>query len=586
MKKSNTYWENRKAQNMFEYMESAEETANQIAQIYYKASNYISYEIDTIFDRYSAKHKLSEKEAIKLLNSLDDRTSVKEAIKKLKQGVTAAEEKELIKMLESPAYRARIDRLQELQNEISLLMRNTYQQEKSFSTSHYVNLAQESYYKSMFDVQQMAGYGFNFSALSPTKIDKLLNSKWSGENYSNRIWNNTQALAQDLKEELLIDLLTGRSNKETAKIIQNKFAQGSSVARRLVRTESSYIANEMEMLSYEESKIETYIFVATLDLKTSEVCQRLDGKRFKVKDRKPGANCPPMHPWCRSTTICNITDKELANMKRRARNPITGKNELVPANMTYEQWYKKYVADNPDVQLMEKKVKNLSTDKEQYRRYKKELGEYAPESFENFQNLKYTDDNEYGVLKAQAKGMSYYNKALENEPEITHTVKEVAKSVGMDTLGLEYRVKSKDSYLRKIRSNFVPGDNEYEINDILRYTYGADAKNLTDKTLKSIDKYSSLGYNTIKVKNSWNDNLNPYKGINTTLKVPNGQKFELQYHTKESFGLKNGEMHKLYEKQRLIDDIYSNEYLELSDKMFELSDGLEIPTNIEVVKNK
>ena len=138
MKKSNSYWEKRKAQNMFEYMESAEETANKIAQIYYKASNYISYEIDSIFDRFTSKHKLTEKEAIKLLNSLNDRTSIKEAIKKLKAGVTTVEQKELIELLESYAYRARIDRLQELQNEISLLMKNTYQQEKNFNTSHYM----------------------------------------------------------------------------------------------------------------------------------------------------------------------------------------------------------------------------------------------------------------------------------------------------------------------------------------------------------------------------------------------------------------------------------------------------------------
>jgi SPP1 gp7 family putative phage head morphogenesis protein len=584
MKKSNSYWEKRKAQNMFEYVESAEETANKIAQIYYKASNYISYEIDSIFDRFTSKHKLTEKEAIKLLNSLDDRTSIKEAIKKLKAGVTTVEQKELLELLESYAYRARIDRLQELQNEISLLMKNTYQQEKNFNTSHYVNLAQESFYKSMFDVQQMSGHGFNFSGLSPTKIDKLLNSKWSGENYSNRIWKNTQALAQDVKEELLIDLLTGRSNKESSKIIQNKFAQGSSVARRLVRTESNYIANEMEMLSYEESGIETYIFVATLDLKTSKVCQGLDGKRFKVKDRKPNVNCPPMHPWCRSTTICNITDEELANMKRRARNPITGKNELVPANMTYDQWYKKYVEGNPDAQLIEKKVKNLTADKEQFKRYKKELGEHAPKDIEEFQNLKYTNENEYGILKAQVKGMSYYNKALENEPEITKTVTQVAKLVRMDTLGLEYRVKTKDSYLRKIRSNYKPGDNEYEINDILRYTFGADTAKLADRTLKSIDKYSSLGYNTIKVKNSWNNVDNPYKGINTIIQSSNGQKFELQYHTQESFDLKNGKLHELYEKQRLIADEESEEFISLRNQMFELSDKLTMPDNIGRVK--
>ena len=74
-------------------------------------------------------------------------------------------------------------------------------------------------------------------------------------------------MAQNAKRRTVwLIYVTGRSNKETAKIIQDKFAQGSSVARRLVRTESNYIANEMEMLSYEESGIETYIYVATLGL--------------------------------------------------------------------------------------------------------------------------------------------------------------------------------------------------------------------------------------------------------------------------------------------------------------------------------
>ena len=50
-----------------------------------------------------------------------------------------------------------------------------------------------------------------------------------------------------------------------------------------------------------------------------------------------------MHSWCRSTTICGISDEELAEMKRRARDPENGKTYTVPANMTYEEWYRKYV---------------------------------------------------------------------------------------------------------------------------------------------------------------------------------------------------------------------------------------------------
>ena len=93
------------------------------------------------------------------------------------------------------------------------------------------------------------------------------------------------------------------------------------------------------MQSYEECGIETYIFIATLDLKTSDTCRALDGKRFPVAEQQPGKNCPPMHPWCRSTTICDITDEELAQMKRRARDPVTGKVKTIPGNMTYQQWY-------------------------------------------------------------------------------------------------------------------------------------------------------------------------------------------------------------------------------------------------------
>jgi len=60
----------------------------------------------------------------------------------------------------------------------------------------------------------------------------------------------------------------------------------------------------------------------------------------------------------------------------------------------------------------------------------------------------------------------------------------------------------------------------------------------------------------------------------------------MQYHTLESFDLKNGELHKLYEKQRKLLDDESEEYLEIEDKMIELSSRLTFPKNIERVKNK
>jgi hypothetical protein len=270
-----------------------------------------------------------------------------------------------------------------------------------------------------------------------------------------------------------------------------------------------------------------------------------------------------------------------------ARDPVTGKGYEVPADMTYEQWHVKYISENPEAALAEKKLKNEFADKKQYEECREKLGkEYLPKSFDEYQNLKYTNPAEYGILKAQARGMGYYNKALENEAEITEHIKKVANTTGMDIAGLEYRIKGKDSYLRKIRNRYDPSGNEYEVKDILRYTYTSNPLEMTDKTLKVIDTHKDLGYNTIEVKNYWVNALDPYNGINTTLQAPSGQKFELQYHTPESFELKNGKMHELYEKQRLISDSSSQEYMALTDQMFELSDTLTIPTRIEEVKKK
>lgn len=129
------------------------------------------------------------------------------------------------------------------------------------------------------------------------------------------------------------------------------------------------------------------------------MCRKLDGKRFKVSEQQPGLNCPPMHPWCRSTTICDISDGELSQMKRRARNPVTGKNETVPANMTYEQWYDKNVRGRPDAEKKERMLHNLSSDKRQYGKYRGILGDTAPETFDKFQELKYNDIDGFDSLK-------------------------------------------------------------------------------------------------------------------------------------------------------------------------------------------
>lgn len=412
---SEAYWKRRAAQRMFEHMQSAEETSQLIAEIYYRASRYLSKEALEVFEKYMSRHNLTEEEARQLLNTLQDPASIQELLEKLQGGVIPAEKAEILRVLESQAYRARIERFEQLQTQIDRIMKQVYRQEKQLQEQHYIDLAREAYYKSVFDIQQRAGVGFSFSHIDQKQIDRVINTKWSGKNYSARIWKNTQGLAQDLKEEMLLGLLTGKTEREMSLEISKKYAQGAFRSRRLVRTESSYLTNQMEMKSYQECGVDRYIYLATLDLRTcNKCCVPLDGKIFAVADQEPGKNCPPMHPWCRCTTIAYISAEALAGMKRRARDPVTGHTYLVPGSMTYREWYGKYVEGNPTAEATAKASKNASVDRKQFEEYKKLIGKDMPKSFADFQNLKYNEPEKWEFLKLDYKRRN----ELQEHPEL------------------------------------------------------------------------------------------------------------------------------------------------------------------------
>lgn len=397
--KNDSYWENRAAWDMYHRMEDAEQTADLLAKVYRNSSMLLTHKAKDIFEKYMTKHGLSETQAWNLLNTMQDQTSLEELLNALRNKDSDKTKQELLRELEAPAYRVRIERLQDLLRQVDTVMQEVYQQEQLFDTSFFQNLCEDTYYHSIYSIQKRTGYGFSFSNISKKQISQVLSMNWSGSHYSQRIWKNTQELSETLKQELLVSLLTGRTDRETSEVIMNRCGAGAMQARRLVRTESCFLSGELTARSYEECGIEKYRYLATLDLRTSKICRELDGKIFSMKDRKAGKNYPPMHPWCRSTTISVIDEDELRNMKRRAYNSKTGRTETVPANMTYDQWYKKYVKGNAQAEAEEKSVQNAASDKKQYERYREILGKDAPKRFADFQEMKYNDTEKWRFTK-------------------------------------------------------------------------------------------------------------------------------------------------------------------------------------------
>lgn len=436
--KSSQYWKNRSAKRMYEYHTEADKVADDIAQAYIDSTNYINNEIEKIFRTFQIEGGLTESEARELLNNTPGQVKLANLKDYIKQVKDPEKQQTLLNMINSPAYSYRIKRFERLQEDIDRQTRELAEFEQKTTKNHYVQLSGEAYNRTMFDIQRGIGFGFPFSKMPVSRIEEILKNNWSGQHFSARIWGRAEDINQILKEELLTQFMTGRSYRKTASEISDRMAVGAFEARRLVRTESTYIANSAELESYKECGIEQFRFLATLDMRTSDLCASMDGKVFLVDEGVPGTNIPPLHPWCRSTTVAVIDSAVLTDLKRRARDPETGKTYLVSADTTYEEWKKELDQRFGEGYSATKRkmVQNRAKDSKQYQNYLSVLGkENMPKSLDEFQNLKYNNGDEWDDLK-------YYVRNINGRPIEYVKIDRELEKFGVKNKGKAYPVEN------------------------------------------------------------------------------------------------------------------------------------------------
>lgn len=137
----------------------------------------------------------------------------------------------------------------------------------------------------------------------------FVNTEWSnGKNFSQRIWNNAQKLADTLNNELAQGFARGETYEKLTKQITDKFETVSrNNAYRLIYTEGTYVMNESSIQGFSED-FEQYEYSVVEDGHACPICTALNGKVFNIKDRVPGVNFPPMHPWCRCSFKIHVDD--------------------------------------------------------------------------------------------------------------------------------------------------------------------------------------------------------------------------------------------------------------------------------------
>ena len=153
------------------------------------------------------------------------------------------------------------------------------------------------------------GFGKNFYSNNPDITKLFVNVPWSnGENFSQKIWNNTAKLANYLNSDIAQGIARGDSYDRLVRRLRERFSNVSrNDAYRLIYTEGTYVMAESTIQPFTED-FEKYRLSTVGDGKVCDICRGVSEETFDIANRQPGVNFPPLHPWCRCTFTIEVDD--------------------------------------------------------------------------------------------------------------------------------------------------------------------------------------------------------------------------------------------------------------------------------------
>lgn len=322
-------WIEQAKQRVLDNSRQTDQSVKEIMFLFDEAAWQLETEINSMFQKYSTDNGLTDAEASRMLTGSEYSRWRKRIEAYLKDA--EGDSKTLLE-LNTLAMKSRISRKEQMLATVYQTMITLSKDTETKLTDLLGDMFKTNYYRGCYDVQSILGIGFNVSKVDVNMLQRILEHPWSGKNYSQALWENTDKLAILAKRELTMGFMTGSSVQKMAKEINDVMGKGRYAAERLVRTESSYFSNQGELASYQEMGIEEYEFLGG----GCEDCMALNGNKFRVAEAETGVNLPPIHPNCKCTIVAK-TKVDLFK-DREGVNPLKG-------NQKFEEWKKKYVKD-------------------------------------------------------------------------------------------------------------------------------------------------------------------------------------------------------------------------------------------------
>ena len=295
--KNRDYWEERQVKREAKAFSNIQGVEKEYKIALEKAKQNINKELSRIGTTYMKDNNLSYHDALKLLKGDEYKVWKKDLHEYMAEynkllKTAPLEAKKLYLEIETLSARSRMSHLDSLKAQVDMEMVKLI-----FGVEDSAKNALTSVYRDTF-IEVTKDLGIN-AIVSRDKIKAVLDRPWSGSNFSERIWSNTDKLAQTVKQEIVNGMIQGINLQTMTKRVSKRFETAKkNDVERLLRTEVNYTLNQATLDGYKEAGIEKYEFSATLDSRTSQICSELHGEVFEIKKIAVGLNYPPMHPRC------------------------------------------------------------------------------------------------------------------------------------------------------------------------------------------------------------------------------------------------------------------------------------------------
>ena len=254
------------------------------------ASYYQTYGYDNVIEYRRLLQSLPEEDRTLLMERMDD------FAKKYPQYANLMPVRESI---------YKLDRLQGLQYSVFMTEAEIAGYTNEQIAAYLRRLSQQGLNYGM----ETLGFGKNFYSINDDIVRRFVDVPWcNGENFSTRIWNDTNRLAQYLNQDIAQGFARGDSYDKLVRNLRQRFRNvNRKNAYRLVFTEGTYVMAESSMQPFIQD-FDKYHTSPVLDGKTCSICRGMRHETFLMAERKPGVNFPPLHPNCRDSWEVVVDD--------------------------------------------------------------------------------------------------------------------------------------------------------------------------------------------------------------------------------------------------------------------------------------